>query len=56
MRRDVNARFGFYMFDKSCKTSAMRAQAVFQSIMEIITDHPSNSFQTSPLYTTNQNF
>ena len=45
MRRDVNARFGFYMFDKSCKTSAMRAQRSFKALWKLSQSIPQTHFK-----------
>ncbi len=45
MRRDVNARFGFYMFDKSCKTSAIRAQRSFKALWNLSQNIPQAHFK-----------
>ncbi len=45
MRRDVNARFGFYMFDKSCKTSAIRAQRSFKALWKLSQTIPQAHFK-----------
>ena len=40
MRRDVNTRFGFYMFKEDCKTTAKLANNAFKALWNISTPLP----------------
>lgn len=49
MRRDINARFGFYIFNNECKQTALMSQRSFTSLWKMSQTIPQSYFKRTSL-------